>query len=63
MIQKNTLLFVLCMILFSCNTESIDNTDETTNDSTLLKKTIETDSNGDGEKLTTNYTYDGNKTH
>ncbi|MDO5980712.1 hypothetical protein [Flavivirga spongiicola] len=59
MIQKSTLLFALCMVLFSCSSESTDNTNEPTNDSTLLKKTIETDS--DGEKLTTNYTYDGNK--
>tara|TARA_R110002050_G_scaffold97971_2_gene203620 strand:+ start:5901 stop:6704 length:804 start_codon:yes stop_codon:yes gene_type:complete len=58
---KQILLFTLCITFFACSTESTENPDEKeeTEDSTLLKKTIETDSDGITE--TTIYTYDGNK--
>ncbi|WP_303319165.1 hypothetical protein Q4Q34_16420 [Flavivirga abyssicola] len=58
MTLKKLLIFGLCISLFACSSESTDTPDEPTNDSTLLKKTIET---YDDEVITTNYTYDGNK--
>ncbi|HEX9601734.1 MAG TPA: hypothetical protein VF985_09600 [Mariniflexile sp.] len=56
---KHILLFGIFIAFFSCSTDSTDNPDEETDDSTLLKQTIETDS--EGEVYTTNFTYDGNK--
>lgn len=61
---KQILLFTLCVTIFSCSTEKIDNPEkeketEETNDSTLLTKIIDTDSEGDS--FTTNFIYDGNK--
>ncbi|WNH12398.1 hypothetical protein [Thalassobellus suaedae] len=55
---KQILLFTLCITFFACNTESTESPEEK-EDTTLLKKTIETDS--DGEAETTIYTYDDNK--
>ncbi|MFD1604200.1 hypothetical protein ACFSJW_08145 [Flavobacterium artemisiae] len=55
--KKFLLLFgVLTMSLTSCSSD--DSSSEST-DTVLLKKTILTDS--DGEKITTTYTYNGNK--
>ncbi len=56
---KHILLFGIFIAFFSCSTDSNDSPEIETDDSTLLKKTIETDS--EGEVYTTNYTYDGNK--
>ncbi len=60
MTLKKTLLFVLCATFFACNTESVDNPEEETTDSTLLKKIIF--NKGTADEYTETYSYiDGNR--
>ena len=56
---KQILLFVLCTAIFACSSDSTDSNEEPSNNNILLKKTIET--NSDGEIDITNYSYDGNR--
>ncbi|CAH8286351.1 hypothetical protein EV196_106265 [Mariniflexile fucanivorans] len=53
------LLFTLCITIFSCSTESLDNSEKETTDSTLLKKVIY-DKDTEDEYIVT-YSYDENK--
>ncbi len=56
---KQFLLIALSITFFTCNTESVDNPDEETTDSTLIKKIVY--DKGTSDEYTATFNYDGNK--